>query len=54
VGVFLALTAGLVFWIVGWTFGIKAFDAFLVTIFLVLVAVTARIASPFVKEYLKP
>lgn len=52
--VFVALTVGLVFWIVAWTFGVKAFDGFLVTMALVLMAVTARIVTPFVKEYLKP
>ena len=47
-----ALTVGLVFWIAAWSFGMKAFDAFLVTVALVVVAATARIAAPFVNQLL--
>jgi hypothetical protein len=46
-GLYLAVIAGLVVWIVGWALGIKSFDAFLITLAIVLVAVTARILSPF-------
>ena len=50
-----AFTTGLVIWIVMWsTLGVKAFDAFLVTIALTLVAVTARMMSPFVKRLTRP
>jgi Mg/Co/Ni transporter MgtE len=52
VGVFVALTVGLVWWIAAWSFGIKAFDAFLVTVALVLVAVTVRIVKPFLDQLL--
>jgi hypothetical protein len=45
-GVLAALTAGLVFWIVAWALGAKAFDAFLVTVALVVIAVTARLVRP--------
>jgi hypothetical protein len=51
--VLVALTVGLVFWIAGWAFGIKAFDAFLVTILLVVSAATIQIVSPFVKQLLR-
>jgi len=51
-GVLVALTIGLVFWITAWALGIKAFDAFLVTVFLVLIAVTLRITMPFVNRLL--
>jgi MFS-type transporter involved in bile tolerance (Atg22 family) len=47
VGVLVALTVGLVFWIAAWSFGIKAFDAFMVTIALVVVAAAARLMAPF-------
>ena len=53
-GVLVALTVGLVFWITAWAFGIKAFDAFLITLLLVLIAVTGRVLTPFVKEYIRP
>lgn len=49
-----ALTIGLVFWIMAWSLGVKAFDAFMVTILLTLIAVTARAAMPFVNRLLKP
>ena len=51
-GVLVALTVGLVFWISAWAFGIKAFDAFLVTVLLVVSAAAIRIVSPFVKQLL--
>jgi hypothetical protein len=50
--VLVALTVGLVFWIVAWALGAKAFDAFLVTVFLVVIAATARMVSPFLKQLL--
>jgi hypothetical protein len=50
VGVLVALTVGLVFWITAWAFGIKAFDAFLVTIALTVTAATARLVAPFVRQ----
>jgi hypothetical protein len=46
-GLLLTFTAGLVIWIVGWAVGIKSFDAFLVTIVLVLLAAAVRLALPF-------
>ena len=36
--VLVALTVGLVFWVTAWAFGIKAFDAFLLTVLLVVSA----------------
>jgi hypothetical protein len=52
-GVLVALTVGLVFWIVAWAFGMKAFDAFLVTMFLVVMAAAARLVGPFIKQLLR-
>jgi hypothetical protein len=49
-GILVALAAGLVFWLTAWALGAKAFDAFLVPIALVLMAVTARMLAPFVKQ----
>ncbi len=51
-GVLVALTVGLVFWIVAWSLGVKPFDAFLVTIALTLAAATARIVTPYVNQLL--
>jgi hypothetical protein len=51
-GVLISLTIGLIIWITAWAFGIKPFDAFLVTILLVVVAVTINILKPFVDRLL--
>ncbi len=50
--VLVALTVGLVWWLTAWSFGIKAFDAFLLTIAMVVAAVTVRLATPFVNQLL--
>jgi predicted PurR-regulated permease PerM len=54
VQVVVALTVGLVIWIVLWALGVKSFDAFMITILLVVSAATARLVEPFVRERLKP
>jgi hypothetical protein len=46
-GLYLALITGLVIWIIGWAIGIKSFDAFLITILIVLIAASGRILSIF-------
>jgi hypothetical protein len=43
-------TIGLVWWICAWAFGIKAFDAFLLTVFMTLVAATIVIVKPFLDQ----
>jgi hypothetical protein len=52
--ILVALTVGLVAWIVLWALGAKAFDSFLITIALVLVAVVAELMGPFLKEQFRP
>lgn len=52
-GVLVALTVGLVFWITAWALGAKSFDAFLVTVLLVVIAVTVRVTKPFVNRLLR-
>jgi predicted PurR-regulated permease PerM len=42
-----ALTVGLVAWIVLWAIGVKSFDAFLITILMVVVAGMAHTLAPF-------
>jgi hypothetical protein len=48
VAVLVTLTVGLVWWVVAWSFGIKAFDAFLLTAGMVVVAAGARIVKPYI------
>jgi hypothetical protein len=50
--VLVTLTVGLVVWVTAWAFGIKAFDAFLFTALIALVAAAVQIALPFVKSVL--
>jgi hypothetical protein len=50
--ILIALTVGLVWWIVAWAFGIKAFDAFLLTVAMVVAAAAYTIAKPFVDQLL--
>lgn len=48
--VLVTFTVGLVLWILAWAFGIKAFDAFLFTAFITLVAAGVHIARPPAKS----
>ena len=50
--VLVALTVGLVWWITAWAFGIKAFDAFLLTAGLVVAAAAFVIVKPFLDQML--
>jgi hypothetical protein len=50
--VLLALTVGLVWWIAAWAFGVKAFDAFLLTAALVVGAAAFEIMKPFIDQVL--
>jgi len=50
--VLVALTVGLVWWICAWAFGIKAFDAFLLTMFLVVSAAAYTLLKPFIDQLL--
>jgi hypothetical protein len=46
-GLVVVTTIGLVIWLVMWALGIKAIDAFMITVLLVLVGATMRILAPF-------
>ena len=46
-GVIVAVTLGLILWLVLWALGVKAFDAFLLTMLIALVAVTVRMIAPY-------
>ena len=50
--VLVTLTVGLVWWIVAWAFGIKAFDAFLVTVLMVVTAAAVVMMRPFLDQML--
>jgi hypothetical protein len=50
--VIVALMVGLVFWITAWAFNMKAFDAFLVTVFIVVTAQAVHMTTPFVRRLL--
>ena len=45
-GVLLTFIAGLVVWIVLWAIGVKSFDAFLITIVMLIIAAAAHIIWP--------
>ena len=42
-GLLLTTIAGLVVWIVLWAIGVKSFDAFLITITMIVIAATAHV-----------
>lgn len=50
--VLVTFTVGLVWWICAWAFGIKAFDAFLLTLLMTITAATFVIVKPFVDRML--
>jgi hypothetical protein len=50
--VLVALTVGLVWWITAWAFGIKAFDAFLLTAGLVVTVAAFQIVKPYLDQML--
>jgi hypothetical protein len=50
--VLVALTVGLVWWIAAWAFGIKAFDAFLLTAALVVGAAAFMMVKPYLDQLL--
>ena len=46
-GVIVATTFGLILWLVLWATGTKAFDAFMLTVLIALVAATLRMLAPY-------
>ena len=51
--VVITLTIGLVIWITGWALGIKPFDAFMITLLLLLLATAWHIMAPGLKKLLR-
>jgi len=54
VSVLVAFTVGMVWFIVAWSLGVKAFDAFMLTALITVLAATARIVTPAVMKILRP
>jgi hypothetical protein len=50
--VLVALLVGLVWWITAWSFGVGAFDAFMLTIALVVGAAAVMMVRPFINQLL--
>ena len=50
--VLVALLVGLVWWICAWAFGVKAFDAFLLTVALLVGAAAFQMMKPFLDQLL--
>ena len=50
--VLIALTVGLVWWITAWSLGVKSFDAFMVTGFILVFAAGWYVARPYVQSFL--
>jgi uncharacterized membrane protein len=50
--VLVALLVGLVWWISAWSFGVKAFDAFMLTVALVVGAAAYQMMKPFLDQLL--
>jgi uncharacterized membrane protein len=50
--IYVTLVIGLVWWIAAWAFGIKAFDAFLLTAALVVGAAAYVMVKPFMDRLL--
>ena len=50
--VLVALTVGMVWWITAWAFGVKAFDAFLLTVALVVGTAAYQIMKPYLHQAL--
>ena len=48
--VLVTLTLGLIWWVAAWAFGIKAFDAFLLTVAMVVGAAAFVIIKPFLDQ----
>jgi hypothetical protein len=50
--VLVTLTVGLIWWVAAWSFGINSFDAFLLTLAMVVVAAATVMVKPFVEQVL--
>jgi hypothetical protein len=51
--VLVTFTIGLIWWVSAWSFGIKAFDAFMLTVFITVLAATFVIVKPYLDQLLR-
>jgi hypothetical protein len=51
--ILVTFTIGVIWWVCAWAFGIKAFDAFLLTVFITVVAATFVIVKPYLDQLLR-
>jgi hypothetical protein len=47
-GLLLTTIAGLSLWIVLWALGVKSFDAFMITVAMIVIAATVHVFAPFI------
>jgi hypothetical protein len=52
VTVLVTLTIGLIWWLTAWSFDIKPFDAFMLTLLMVVLAAAYTIYKPFIDQLL--
>ena len=52
--VLVAFTIGMVWFIISWSLGVKAFDAFMLTMLITLIAATARLMTPTIMKIIRP
>jgi hypothetical protein len=50
--IIVAFTIGLVWWVAAWALGVKSFDAFMVTAFIVVLAGAWYVARPHLQSFL--
>lgn len=50
--VLVALTVGLVWWISAWALGVKSFDAFMITMAILVGAAAWYVAAPYLRAFL--
>ncbi len=46
-GIVVAVTIGLILWLVLWALGAKGFDAFLITVVIALLATAVKMVTPY-------
>ena len=51
--ILVALTIGLVWWVSAWALGVKSFDAFMVTAFIVVLAAAWYVMKPYLEAYIR-
>ncbi len=50
--ILVTFTVGLVIWVAGWAFGLKAFDVFMLTVLMTLIAAAAHLIRPHLDHFL--